>query len=269
MVQDFLEFMTLYIVFLVGFAVAFYSLFYDIVGSEANEINPQFDGFMVSLLSTFRMMAGDWDWEVFDASGLGIAYAMFVIYILLSNIMLLNLLIAMMSNSYELVKFSAEREWLNVFASYILDAQKDFDKPAARAILDKALSRQHENLQNVMVGNATPPPGLDTIDRTKWGRWESANEWKKEKPAVDLHVIREELGHLIFALRDEMKVEFMQMHEMMEKSTTNKTNGGNEGNKNALDATEDSNVVKRELTRNSLKTYKTYTVSSSFNQSIN
>ena len=52
-----------------------------------------------SLATTFLIMLGDWDYDAFSENNL--VQIGFFIYVLLSVVLLLNMLIAMMSSSFE------------------------------------------------------------------------------------------------------------------------------------------------------------------------
>ncbi|KAJ0405491.1 hypothetical protein ATCC90586_000154 [Pythium insidiosum] len=108
MVRDVVKFLLLYAVFQFGFSGAFFLLFQ---GSETRRYSSYGRAFM----STAFMLFGDFDAELFllprDDHALDtvvIANALLLLYLVGAVVMLLNLLIAMMSTTYEQVQESAK-----------------------------------------------------------------------------------------------------------------------------------------------------------------
>eukprot|EP01046_Picozoa_sp_COSAG06_P088459 COSAG06_NODE_34878_length_468_cov_0.688347_1_plen_113_part_10 len=86
------------------------------------DVRMQFDTVSRAMFTSFRMMMGDFDAETLnDAYMPKLAWAVFFLYILIVNIVMLNLLIALMGGSYERVEEYAKLESLKNRAQLILE----------------------------------------------------------------------------------------------------------------------------------------------------
>lgn len=100
--NDVLRFCLIYLVFLMGFAQAFFVLF------ESIGLN----GFVVSIKTCFVAMLGDFELDQFaDTPYTAVSVGLLVVYVVTITILLLNLLIAMMGDTYEKINESAEMQW--------------------------------------------------------------------------------------------------------------------------------------------------------------
>ncbi|CAF3432259.1 unnamed protein product [Rotaria sp. Silwood1] len=100
--NDVLRFFIIYIVFLVGFSQAFFVLF----------DNNGFSGFLVSVKQSFLGMLGDFDLDAYtDTTYRYISVTLLISYIIVVTILLLNLLIAMMGDTYGNVIEGATQIW--------------------------------------------------------------------------------------------------------------------------------------------------------------
>lgn len=103
MFRDIFNFMTILSVFIIGFSQAFYIL---------TNKNKYFENPFVSLITTFDMIIGNFDTANFNESSYFITVnILYRFYIIISVIMLLNMLIAILENSYTKIIEEAEREW--------------------------------------------------------------------------------------------------------------------------------------------------------------
>ncbi len=94
LMNDVLRFCLIYLVFLMGFAQAFFVLF-ESVGVS---------GFIVSIKTCFVAMLGDFELDQFaDTPYTAVSVGLLVVYVVTITILLLNLLIAMMGDTYEKV----------------------------------------------------------------------------------------------------------------------------------------------------------------------
>ena len=84
-----------------------------------------------SMMSCFRMALGDSDYTVFATKNSGLATTLYVMYQVLAAVLLLNLLIAAMSNSYQSVQDDAINEWRLEWAANIVRIEQSLT-PAAR-----------------------------------------------------------------------------------------------------------------------------------------
>jgi len=108
--SDLLRFSSIYLLLLIGFSEAFFLLF-RMENSESFGSLPQ------SFISTFMMSFGDFHAEelkdlVEKSTARGIVtYIAFIAFVILGTILMLNLLIAMMGNTFSTVLEKAELEW--------------------------------------------------------------------------------------------------------------------------------------------------------------
>ncbi|CAF3956669.1 unnamed protein product [Rotaria sp. Silwood1] len=100
--HDVLRFFIIYLIFLMGFAQSFFILF--------NEYGLQ--GYMSSIKQCFLGLLGDFDLDYYIKGEYPLTSVILLIfYIVLITILLLNLLIAMMGDTYAEVKRSAKKLW--------------------------------------------------------------------------------------------------------------------------------------------------------------
>ncbi|DAZ92776.1 TPA: hypothetical protein N0F65_012453 [Lagenidium giganteum] len=102
MIEDVVKFLALYTVFQVAFSAAFFLMFQD--------EDSRYNNYGQSFLATFLMLFGDLDSDLFlQLSGAKavVGNGLVLLYLVGAMVMLLNLLIAMMSTSYEQVADSA------------------------------------------------------------------------------------------------------------------------------------------------------------------
>ncbi|KAG7393611.1 hypothetical protein PHYPSEUDO_007448 [Phytophthora pseudosyringae] len=89
MFSDILVFVMVFCVFLGGFAFAFFIL--QLEGCKS---------YFSAVTTTFNISLGSWDWDSIYEGGL-LAILLFISFVVIGTIMLLNLLIAMMGNTYD------------------------------------------------------------------------------------------------------------------------------------------------------------------------
>lgn len=100
--NDVLRFCLIYLVFLMGFAQAFFVLF-ESVGVS---------GFVISVKTCFVAMLGDFELDQFaDTPYTAVSVGLLVVYVVTITILLLNLLIAMMGDTYEKINAHAIDMW--------------------------------------------------------------------------------------------------------------------------------------------------------------
>lgn len=105
MFYDLLAFLMVYIVCVLGFGIFFFALFY---GSQAFKTVPQ------TMSSMFQFTVGNFDFEAFDSTSSlvnALAQLVLAVYLILTAILLMNLLIARMTNAYQRVDDKAVQEW--------------------------------------------------------------------------------------------------------------------------------------------------------------
>ncbi|KAF4047269.1 Ion transport protein [Phytophthora infestans] len=89
MFSDILVFIMVFCVFLGGFAFAFFIL--QLEGCKS---------YFSAVTTTFNISLGSWDWDSIHEGGL-LAILLFIAFVVIGTIMLLNLLVAMMGNTYD------------------------------------------------------------------------------------------------------------------------------------------------------------------------
>lgn len=105
MFYDLLAFLAVYIVCVLGFGIFFFALFYG---------NSSFSSVPQTMSQMFQYTLANFDFEAFDStSGMvnALAQVVLAIYLTVTSILLLNLLIARMSNAYQRVDDKAIQEW--------------------------------------------------------------------------------------------------------------------------------------------------------------
>lgn len=100
--NDVLRFLVIYLVFLMGFAQAFFVLFESVGWS----------GFVQAVQTCFVAMLGDFDLDRFaDSPYTAVSVGLLVVYVVTITILLLNLLIAMMGDTFDKINEAAEMQW--------------------------------------------------------------------------------------------------------------------------------------------------------------
>jgi hypothetical protein len=102
LVQDVARFAVLVFVFFLGFSQALYVIFDD----------DGFTPFVVRIKALFLAMLGDFDFDDYSENRFpGIAVSLLVAFVIVVSIMLLNILIAMMGETYGTVVEEADKQW--------------------------------------------------------------------------------------------------------------------------------------------------------------
>ncbi|XP_078596506.1 transient receptor potential cation channel subfamily V member 5-like isoform X1 [Branchiostoma floridae x Branchiostoma japonicum] len=119
---DMARFGIIYCTFIITFAPAFWIMFRD-------KPTEKFDSEFGSLMTLFQMTLGEFDYPVFNLAEFpALAKLLFVVFMMLVPIMLLNMLIAMMSNTFQEVVDRSEREWRRQKAKIIVSLERSFSK---------------------------------------------------------------------------------------------------------------------------------------------
>jgi WD40 repeat protein len=124
--QDISTLMLLFVVFTFGFALAFYVV-------NQQEPESPFQSFQRSLLLTFAMLMGDFELSDFDAGAFSsINFALWGIYMSLVYILFMNMLIALMNNSFSKVIENIDSQWRLEQGKIIMDIERAM--PEARDV---------------------------------------------------------------------------------------------------------------------------------------
>jgi len=122
---DVARFIIIYVNILIGMAAAFYAF----------EGNDNYDGptlFGNRIERLFLVMLGNIDFEEFnsDLRAKWFGSILLVLYIILVTILLLNLLIAMMANTYNQIDSRSNQEWLLAYAQIITEIEREMGRRA-------------------------------------------------------------------------------------------------------------------------------------------
>ncbi|PVD21847.1 hypothetical protein C0Q70_17649 [Pomacea canaliculata] len=112
---DLLRFFIIYVVIVIGFSQAMFIMFRGEDKSSFNETAG-------SVLAQFSMSLGQFGdfYDDFDSAKYPVmAKIMFVVYMIMATLLLINMLIAMMGNTYELVT-NTQKEWFRQWARIVL-----------------------------------------------------------------------------------------------------------------------------------------------------
>ncbi|XP_004363985.1 hypothetical protein CAOG_03146 [Capsaspora owczarzaki ATCC 30864] len=208
MLIDLIIFMAIFTVFLMGFSISFFLLLSPEVSPPiAAAGTPDYESFQQSLLTVFLGLVGQLNTDPFRLADKSVAYIGYVVYIIISNIALLNLLIAMLSNTYATVKYVSDLEFLLVRARYILAVQKSLGKARVRKILAADLKKRKAQARSVTKENNTPEAELTTTD--KYSEWIKLKE-TEEPREVNLQLLRDDLQKM-------SNLQFEEVHAAFDK----------------------------------------------------
>jgi len=138
--RDVVRFLSVYFCVLLGFVGAFYVLSTSDAPSDEG-----FDVFSERLKLTFLVMLNIWDFDSFldaiDPRYTFLAVILLLLHILTITIMLLNLLIAMMGDTFGQTKDDADKIWHMSYADIIVSLEsemtkKEWDDPKKKYWLD-------------------------------------------------------------------------------------------------------------------------------------
>ncbi|GAB6026275.1 hypothetical protein CHUAL_012484 [Chamberlinius hualienensis] len=151
---DMVRFGFIYVIALIGFSQAFFFLFKSchVDLEDASETNiDMYETYYGTWMALFQMTLGSYTFGDFSKPKYsGLSMGIFVVFMVLVPILLLNVLIAMMSSTYSNVISKSEKEFVKQWAKIVLAVERSV--PA-----DKA--KEHLNAYAI---NLAPPPGFDT-----------------------------------------------------------------------------------------------------------
>ncbi|CAM1305235.1 Iav (predicted) [Pycnogonum litorale] len=128
---DMLQFGIILIIFLIGFSQAFFFLFKGY--PREHEL---FDTYPNTWMGLFHMMLGEYEYaDLDDTVYCVMTKLVFVIFMVLMPILLLNMLIAMMGNTYLQVITRSEKEWMKQWANIVLNLESALTQKAAKRIM--------------------------------------------------------------------------------------------------------------------------------------
>jgi len=136
---DIFNFVSLFCLFLFGFSHGFFMLFGgDIPLPSLNTtdlVAEEYSSLTKSILTLFNMNLGDFNYDTISNSSFTLtSHFLFLSFNILSVIVLMNLLIAIMGDSYSSINERAEKEWRVELAKLILNIQTVPDEMGVRRL---------------------------------------------------------------------------------------------------------------------------------------
>ncbi|CAL1532061.1 unnamed protein product [Lymnaea stagnalis] len=132
---DLFRFAIIYIIFLFGFTQDFYFLFRDVDppspndNSEDGQDVKQFYTLVDTTLYLFQMTLGEFKYGVFGKAHYApLTKIVFALFMILVPILLLNMLIAMMGNTYTQVISKSTKEWWKQWAKIVIVLERGISK---------------------------------------------------------------------------------------------------------------------------------------------
>nr|XP_045581773.1 uncharacterized protein LOC123745342 [Procambarus clarkii] len=129
---DMFTFSIIYFIMLLGFSEAFYFLY----KSPKYDKDSKYASYGTTWMALFHMTLGDYDYA---GMNLNIYSAMskfvFLVFTIMLPIMLLNMLIAMMGNTYSTVISMSEKEWVKAWAKIVIALERAISQEKAKDYL--------------------------------------------------------------------------------------------------------------------------------------
>jgi transient receptor potential cation channel subfamily V protein 6 len=143
---DMFTFSMIYTIILFGFTQAFYFM-------EKNIHSPdKYADYHTTWIALFHMTLGEYSYGQFLSSKYnGMARFFFVLFQIIMPILLLNMLIAMMGNTYAIVSEKSDKEFLKQWAKVIMSIERAVPSSKAKEYLEKYSMKLADNLRGVMV----------------------------------------------------------------------------------------------------------------------
>lgn len=163
---DMFTFSIIYIIFLFGFTQAFYFLL------KSLEDPHLWGGYHTTWIGLFHMTLGEYEYDEFnDTAYPGMAKIIFVLFQVFIPILLFNMLIAMMGNTYAIVSEISEKAFLKMWAKIIMSIERSIPPNTAKEYLEKYSIRLSPTERGVMV--------IKSKDKTRASQRKGAlSNWK-------------------------------------------------------------------------------------------
>ncbi|KAK6183603.1 hypothetical protein SNE40_011050 [Patella caerulea] len=181
--RDMVRFGIVYFLFCVGFALGFSLLYRDIEDQSISPTNftenkqfaiERFSTWYETVMTLFQMTFGEFKYETFnEARNPAITKLIFAAFIILVPILLLNMLIAMMGNTYHNIRVKSEKEWRKQRAKIIIALERSF----SRAQLLVKRDEYSDGCGSLVVIRS----GKDTIDNERKLKKSKKKSKKKAK----------------------------------------------------------------------------------------
>nr|QGX90117.1 putative inactive [Schistocerca gregaria] len=131
---DMLTFGIIYTVVLFGFSQSFYFLYKGFPGVKTS----LYHSYPTTWMALFQITLGDYNYpELSHTTYPTLAKTVFAIFMVLVPILLLNMLIAMMGNTYAHVIEQSEKEWMKQWAKIVVSLERAVNQAAAHQYLQE------------------------------------------------------------------------------------------------------------------------------------
>ncbi|CAG7720996.1 unnamed protein product [Allacma fusca] len=131
---DMLTFGIIFVIFLLGFSQSFYYLF----KSHPNANLTLFEEYHTTWMALYQMTLGSYDYSLLSGTGYpNMSKAVFIIFMILVPILLLNMLIAMMGNTYSQVIERSEKEWIKQWAKLVVALERSVSQEDAKKYIQE------------------------------------------------------------------------------------------------------------------------------------
>ncbi|XP_055936835.1 transient receptor potential cation channel subfamily V member 5-like [Argiope bruennichi] len=135
LVGDMFRFSIIYMIFMFAFTQAFFFLFKS-QPTERADSKKRFSTYPVTWMGLFHMTLGSYEYEEFrETYYQKLTQLVFALFMVLTPILLLNMLIAMMGNTYCEVITQSEKEWVKQWANIIVALERSIDSESAREFI--------------------------------------------------------------------------------------------------------------------------------------
>ncbi|XP_076304093.1 uncharacterized protein LOC143222084 [Tachypleus tridentatus] len=152
LVGDIVRFSIIYFIFLLGFTQAFYFLFKNHAGKTS-----RFQTFSGTWMALFHMTLGFFESRSFSQTIYYVlTWFVFAVFVVMMPILMINILIAMMGNTYCDVITQSEREFVKQWAKIVVALEKSVSPKQAKAYM-----------QSYSIKLATPSSGDDPKDEQR------------------------------------------------------------------------------------------------------
>merc|ERR1711892_8741 len=201
-------FSIVYTICLLGFSQAF---FFIIKSHEDADLYAKYHTTWIGL---FHMTLGDYDYEMLGNTPYPkMAKVVFVLFQILIPILLLNMLIAMMGNTYGIVIESAEKEFLKAWAKVIMSLERSVPEATAKEFLESYSIGLGPSERGVMV--------IKAKDKTRAAQRKGAlTNWKKTGRTIIKYLRKRDISG------DDLRREFWVHEEASTPKKKKKTGRG-------------------------------------------
>ena len=179
---DMTTFCLIYVIIMFGFTQAFYFMEKEVYAREDDENAEKYVSYGLTWVALFHMTLGEYGYSIVENSPYSaMAMVFFFFFQVIMPILLLNMLIAMMGNTYAIVSEKSEKEFLKQWARVIMSIERAVSVDQAKAYLEEYSMKMGENLRGVMV--------IKTKDKSRASQRKGAvANWKKTGKTVNKYL---------------------------------------------------------------------------------